>query len=77
MFISLASIFFAIIILIKYFNGKITQLGYTSIIISIWFLSGMIVAILGMVGLYVGKTFEQTKKRPTYIIRSIISKNEK
>jgi len=32
---------------------------------------------LGMVGLYVGKTFEQTKKRPTYIIRSIISKNEK
>ncbi len=77
MFISFVSILFAIIYLIKYFNGKITQLGYTSIIISIWFLSGMIVAILGMVGLYVGKTFEQTKKRPNYIIRSIVSKNEK
>ncbi len=77
MFISLVSIIFAIVTVIRYFNGKIIQLGYTSIITSIWFLAGMIISILGMVGIYVGKTFEQTKKRPNYIIRSIISKNDK
>lgn len=69
--ISFISILFTIFTIIRYFNGTISQLGYTSIIISIWFFSGLIIAILGMVGLYVGKTFEQTKNRPMYIIRSI------
>lgn len=76
LFISLLSILFTVFTVIRYIDGSITQLGYTSIIISIWFFSGLIIAILGMVGLYVGKTFEQTKDRPIYIIRSI-KKNEK
>lgn len=42
--------------------------GYTSIIISIWFLSGLIILILGVIGLYLGKTFEGVKNRPIYII---------
>ena len=42
--------------------------GYASLIISIWFLSGLIITILGVIGLYVGKTFEGVKKRPTYLI---------
>ncbi|MGQ9847944.1 MAG: glycosyltransferase family 2 protein [Bacteroidales bacterium] len=77
LFISLLSVLFTIITIIRYFNGSISQLGYTSIIISIWFFSGLVIAILGMVGLYVGKTFEQTKDRPMYIIRSIKNSKEK
>lgn len=42
--------------------------GYTSLIISIWFLSGLIILILGILGLYIGKTFEGVKNRPIYII---------
>ncbi|MCC6384150.1 MAG: glycosyltransferase family 2 protein [Bacteroidia bacterium] len=42
--------------------------GYASLIISIWFLSGLILAFIGIVGLYVGKTFEGVKNRPIYII---------
>lgn len=42
--------------------------GYTSIILSIWFLSGLIILILGVIGLYIGKTFEGVKDRPIYII---------
>ena len=42
--------------------------GYASIIFSIWFLSGIILATLGIVGLYVGKIFEGVKNRPVYII---------
>lgn len=77
LFISFISILFTIFTIIRYFNGAISQLGYTSIIISIWFFSGLFIAILGMVGLYVGKTFEQTKDRPMYIIRSIKDDKEK
>lgn len=76
LFISFLSILFTVFTIFRYFYGSINQLGYTSLIISIWFFSGLIIAILGMVGLYVGKTFEQTKDRPMYIIRSIKNKEK-
>jgi dolichol-phosphate mannosyltransferase len=44
-------------------------MGYSSIIISIWFLSGIIIFVFGIIGLYVGKIFENVKDRPTYIIK--------
>jgi dolichol-phosphate mannosyltransferase len=49
------------ITLVRYWVGQIYQPGYTSLIISIWFFSGLLLAVLGMVGLYIGKTFEQSK----------------
>lgn len=64
--------FFALLIgmiyLIKYLSGDIIVPGYASLIVSIWFLSGLIMTILGVVGLYVGKTFEGVKRRPIYLI---------
>ena len=54
-------------------SGEITIMGYTSLIISIWLLSGIIISTLGIIGLYVGKTFEGVKKRPIYIIKKIIN----
>ncbi|WP_317173507.1 glycosyltransferase family 2 protein [Hymenobacter montanus] len=56
------------ITLLRYWLGQISQPGYTSLIISIWFLSGLLLAVLGVVGLYIGKTFEQVKNRPIYLI---------
>lgn len=59
---------FAIYTLIRYFLGDIIVAGYASLIISLWLLSGFILVTLGMVGLYVGKTFEGVKNRPIYIV---------
>ena len=58
-----------IVYLFKYYVGHIVVLGFTSLIISIWFLSGIIIATLGMVGLYIGKTFDKVKDRPVYIVQ--------
>ncbi|MGV3586325.1 MAG: glycosyltransferase family 2 protein [Adhaeribacter sp.] len=66
--ISLFALVFALFTVIRYFLGYISVMGYTSLIVSIWFLSGLIMSILGIVGLYVGKTFEGVKARPIYII---------
>ncbi|MDZ7721962.1 MAG: glycosyltransferase family 2 protein [candidate division KSB1 bacterium] len=66
--ISFLSFIVAIIYLIKYLSGDVIIMGYTSLIISVWLLAGFIIAILGVVGLYVGKTFEGVKKRPIYIV---------
>jgi len=65
----LISVLFALYYLIKYLNGEIVVLGYSSLIISIWFLSGINIMILGIIGIYVGKTFEKVKDRPTYIVK--------
>ncbi len=62
------SFVFAIYILIKFVTHRILVLGYTSLIISIWLFSGIIIMVLGIVGLYVGKTFDKVKGRPAYLI---------
>lgn len=56
-----------------YFTGQILVSGYSSLIVSIWFLSGVIITVTGVVGIYVGKVFEQTKQRPAFIIDEIIN----
>lgn len=66
--ISVISFLIALYFLIKYLSGGIVVLGFTSLILSIWFIGGMIIALLGMVGLYVGYTFERVKQRPVYIV---------
>ncbi|MGK4569270.1 hypothetical protein [Flavobacterium sp. 3HN19-14] len=71
MIISLLSFIGGIINIGLYFQGKIKVSGYSSIIISIWLLSGIIITVIGVVGIYVGKVFEQTKNRPAFIIDKI------
>jgi dolichol-phosphate mannosyltransferase len=66
--ISFVAIMMAFYTLIKWLAGGIVVIGYASLITSIWFLSGCILITLGVVGLYVGKTFEGVKNRPLYII---------
>lgn len=69
---SVFSLFFAGLNVIQYFRGNIDVTGWTTLIVSIWFLSGLIIFILGIVGLYLGKVFDQVKGRPSHIIKEII-----
>lgn len=71
--ISSLSFLMGIYTLFLYVRGKIIVLGYTSIILSIWFMGGVILFTLGMVGLYVGKTFDEVKGRPRYIVEKVIN----
>jgi len=43
-------------------------MGWSSLIVSLYFLGGIIIANLGVIGIYLGKTFDETKKRPLYIV---------
>lgn len=54
------------------FAHKIEVLGFTSIMVSIWFLSGVIITTIGVCGIYIGKIFDQSKNRPVYIIDEIV-----
>jgi dolichol-phosphate mannosyltransferase len=43
-------------------------MGWPSLIVSLYFIGGVIIAILGVIGIYLGKTFDEAKKRPLYIV---------
>lgn len=45
--------------------------GWNSLIVSLYFIGGIIITILGIIGIYLGKTFDESKKRPLYIIRKV------
>ena len=57
----------AVYALVSYCNGH-TVPGWTSLILSIWFLGGMQLVAIGMIGQYIGKIYMETKARPRYII---------
>jgi len=46
--------------------------GWTSVMVSIYFIAGLIFANFGMMGLYIGKIFDESKGRPIYIIQDTI-----
>ena len=71
--ISLLAFLLATYNLIAHFAGIIRVQGFTSTIFSIWFVAGLILVVLGIVGLYIGKTFENVKRRPTFIVRNQIN----
>ncbi len=53
----------------KYFIIGIPVSGFTALILSLWFSTGVIVTLLGSVGIYVGQIFDQTKSRPRFIVQ--------
>jgi dolichol-phosphate mannosyltransferase len=67
--ISLLSVLYAIYLIIRYFIYKTPIEGWTSVMVSIYFIGGLIFANFGVLGLYIGKIFDETKDRPLYIVR--------
>lgn len=65
--------FFVIIGLIIYKNVADVSIGWTSLLATNVLIGGMIIMVIGIVGIYVGNIFMQTKGRPLYIIRQILN----
>lgn len=62
----------AIYALISYFLGNV-QPGWTSLILSIWFLGGVQLLCIGLIGQYIGKIYIESKHRPRYNIEKVLS----
>jgi dolichol-phosphate mannosyltransferase len=55
-------------ILVRSFFVDSPVVGWPSLFVSLYFLGGIIISILGIIGIYLGKTFDEAKKRPLYIV---------
>lgn len=69
LFVSALAILYIPYVLISYFAGYAVS-GWASIMATIAFFGGLQLLVLGIIGVYVGKIFMQSKHRPNYIIRS-------
>ena len=65
----------SLVLVVRYIIVGIEVSGWLSVFLSIWFLSGITIITLGLLGVYIGKIFETVKNRPTYLIKEMIRKN--
>lgn len=66
-FLIFCAIAFAIYAFHSYLTGNVVS-GWTSIVLSLWFIGGLVLFSIGVVGQYVGKIYIEVKERPRYII---------
>ena len=71
--ISIVAFAVGVVYLVRYFTGRVSVVGYSSLIISLWFIGGVLITLIGVLGLYLGKAFEKIKDRPTFIIAKSIN----
>lgn len=74
---SVAAFLYLFVVLLQKLIAGIDIPGYATIIVLILFLGGMQLFCIGIIGEYVGRTFEQSKGRPVYIAREILSYENK
>ena len=67
----LATIVIAVVVLVAWAVGLVDVAGYTPIMLAIVFVGGMLTFGLGIVGSYVWRTYENTKRRPLTVEQSI------
>lgn len=74
--ITVVSFLLAIINVVAYFFDSSVVRGYTTTIFSIWFATGIILLMMGIIGLYIGKIFDQVKQRPIFIVMETVNTEE-
>ena len=68
-FMSFASLTYAGWLIFRYLTYSIPVAGWTSVMVSIYFIGGLLFANMGVLGLYIGKTFDEAKNRPLYVVQ--------
>lgn len=66
--LALVSLLIAFYNVTAYYFGFIKVAGFTTTVFSIWFVGSMIMVQMGIVGIYLGKVFDQVKGRPLYLV---------
>ena len=74
MFISFISGLMLIWSIVRHFIGE-TIVGWTSLVVSLWFLGGLILLSIGVIGEYVAKIYLEVKRRPRYLVQDFIDTN--
>jgi dolichol-phosphate mannosyltransferase len=70
--VSIISILLAVAYTIRKMTIGLSPPGFATTVVAIFFLSGMQLITIGVIGEYVGRIFEEVKHRPLYVLRRVI-----
>jgi len=70
--ISLVGFVYGAYVFVGAYLGLVEVQGWASLMVSLWALCGVIIAVIGIVGLYIGQIFQQAQAKPFYIIDEIV-----
>ncbi len=76
-YVVIGSLLVALYYFVKWCLGLIVVDGFTTMVISLWLIAGILTMMLGITGLYIGKIFDRVKGRPVFIIGETINFPEK
>lgn len=76
-YVVIGSLLVALYYFVKWCMGLIVVDGFTTMVISLWLIAGILTMMLGITGLYIGKIFDRVKGRPVFIIGETINFPEK
>jgi len=68
-FLAFASVVYGLVAISLKLAGEALVPGYASLLCAITFLAGIQLAVMGMVGLYVGRIYDEARARPLYVVR--------
>ena len=66
---SALSFILAIYQIVAKWLGIVDLEGFTTTVFSIWFVGGLLLFVMGILGLYIGKIFDQVKGHPLFIVK--------
>ena len=69
LFMAGASVLYGLVVLVIKLSGLSTVPGYTSLLVTVTFLSGVQLTVIGMVGQYVARIYDEVRARPLYLVR--------
>ena len=70
--VSIVALIVGLYFIIKSFFIEIPVAGWLTVVVSMWFLFGILITIVGVIGLYIGRILAEVKARPLYIIEKAI-----
>jgi dolichol-phosphate mannosyltransferase len=60
---------YGVYVVIHALSHRVPVAGWASLIASVYFIGGITISFLGVIGVYLGRTFAETKRRPLYVVR--------
>lgn len=70
---SVVSLIYAVFLVVQTLVTGDAPVGWASLIVSLWFLGGLVLFAIGIVGIYIGNIYEEVRERPLYVVRQVLS----
>jgi glycosyltransferase involved in cell wall biosynthesis len=71
--LSLVAFTMAVVFVVRYLVNSASVAGWTSLMVALLFFSGLLLANMGLMGLYIGKVFDEVKARPLYFVQRTVN----